>query len=386
METRRLFYEDAYRRDFYGVVRECREWGDGWSVRLSQTLFYPEGGGAPADHGWLGEAKVLDVQEREGEIWHDLDKPLEVGATVEGVIDWDHRFDLMQQHSGEHLVSGLVHREYGLNNVGFHMGEDVITIDFSGILSMEQLRRVEEMANQVVARNVETEIFYPSPEGLETLEYRSKKELSGEVRIVRFPDCDTCACCGLHVKRTGEIQMVHILSVVKFREGVRVEMISGRRLLSYLWEVEEQNHLISVMLSAKMSGTAGAVERLQNENFTLRGRIRLLQEEGISAKAAQYAGKGNVLLFEEGLDADMVRKLTDAVQNTCGGRCAVFSDNGDGTFKYALGEKNGNLAAFTKAMNVALQGRGGGKPFFVQGSVKASREEIEAYFAGMQNE
>ena len=379
-ETKKLYYEDVYKKEFTAKVLECRQGKKGYEVILDQTAFYPEGGGQPGDTGSLGEAAVTDVHEKNGELIHCTDRALELGTEVQGQINWARRFDLMQQHSGEHIVSGLVHEAFGYDNVGFHMGSDVITIDFSGMLDEAQMAEIEAKANQIIWENQEVEIFYPSEEELKELEYRSKKELSGWVRIVRFPGADTCACCGTHVTRTGEIGMVKLLSVVKFREGVRMEMISGRRVLDYLNMVNEQNRQISVKLSAKMDKTAQAVARLQDENFALKGRVHSLEENFIVNEAAKWNDCENPLLFENGMEAGSVQKLADAVLQACKGRCAVFSRNADGSYKYAMGEKDGDLRQFTKDMNAALNGRGGGKPFFVQGSVQASEKEIRAFF------
>ena len=379
-ETKKLYYEDVYKKEFTAKVLECRQGKKGYEVILDQTAFYPEGGGQPSDTGSLGEAAVTDVHEKNGELIHYTDRALEPGMEVQGQINWARRFDLMQQHSGEHIVSGLVHEAFGYENVGFHMGSDVITIDFSGMLDEAQMAEIEAKANQIIWENQEVEIFYPTEEELKNLEYRSKKELSGWVRIVRFPGADTCACCGTHVTRTGEIGMVKFLSVVKFREGVRMEMISGKRVLDYLNMVNEQNRQISVKLSAKMDKTAQAVARLQDENFALKGRVHSLEENFIANEAAKWKECENPLLFEEGMEAGSVQKLADAVLQVCKGRCAVFSRNTDGSYKYAMGEKDGDLRQFTKDMNAALNGRGGGKPFFVQGSVQASEKEICAFF------
>ena len=379
-ETRRLYYEDVYKKEFTAKVLECREEKKGFQILLDESAFYPEGGGQPSDTGFLNDVKVTEVHEKEGELLHYTEEAIQPGTEVRGKIDWARRFDLMQQHSGEHMVSGLVHEKYGYDNVGFHMGSDVITIDFSGILSEEQMAEIEEQVNLKIWEDTPVEIFYPSREELDTLDYRSKKELTGQVRIVRFPGADTCACCGTHVTHTGEIGMVKLLSVVRFREGVRMEMISGKRVLDYLNMVNEQNHQISVKLSAKMDKTAQAVDRLWEENFALKGRIHSMEEEMFSSEAKKWEGYGSVLLFKEGLEADSVRKLTDAVMQTCEGCCAVFSKNPDGSYKYAMGEINGDLRQFTKEMNAALNGRGGGKPFFVQGSVQADEEAIRKFF------
>ena len=384
--TRKLYEEDAYLREFTAVVVDCRERKNGWAVELDRTAFYPEGGGQPADQGMITpvsspeSARVEDVHEKEGKVWHYVDRPLDTGTAVIGKIDWERRFDLMQQHSGEHIVSGLVHNRFGYDNVGFHMGSDVITIDFNGLLMEEDLQLIEREANQVIVSNALTEIFFPDPEELKELEYRSKKELTGKVRIVRFPGGDTCACCGTHVKRAGEIGVVKLLSVVEFREGVRVEMISGSRVLDWIRVIAGQNHLISVRLSAKPDQTAKAVERLGQENFELRGQIARLEAKEFARLAGDYSGKGDVLLFEEGLEADSVRRLADTVMQSCGGRCAVFSKKADGTFMYAMGQAGGDLRALVKDMNQALSGRGGGKPFFVQGQVTAGEEKIREFF------
>ena len=379
-DTKKLYYEDVYKKEFTAKVLECRESKKGYEIILNQTAFYPEGGGQPSDTGILGGINVKEVHEKDGELVHYTDGPLEVGMDVIGKINWGRRFDLMQQHSGEHIVSGLVHEAFGYDNVGFHMGSDVITIDFSGMLDEEQMAEIEAKANQIIWENQEVEIFYPTEEELKNLDYRSKKELSGWVRIVRFPGADTCACCGTHVTHTGEIGMVKLLSVVKFHEGVRVEMLSGKRVLDYLNMVNDQNRQVSVKLSAKIGETAVAVGRLQDENFRLKGQVAHVVDELCKAEADRWEGEGSVLLFHDGLEADQVRKMADAVMQKCSGCCAVFSSNGDGSYKYAMGELNGDLRQFTKEMNAALNGRGGGKPFFVQGSVKASEEEIRQFF------
>lgn len=380
IKTKRLYYENVYTREFTAQVSECRQTQNGFALLLDQSAFYPEGGGQPCDIGWLDGTEVIDVQEKEGELLHYTKAPIEKGTQVTGRIHWERRFDLMQQHSGEHIVSGLVHEAFGYDNVGFHMGGDVITIDFNGPVTEAQMAEIEKKTNEKIWENRQVEIFYLDEKLHKDLDYRSKKELAGEVRIVRFPGADTCACCGTHVARTGEIGMVKLLSVEKFREGVRMEMISGKRVLDYMNMVCGQNHSISVRLSAKADKTAAAVERLFEECFTLKGKIQRMEEEMFAAEAKKWEGKGDVLLFREGLEADGVRKLADAVMQTCGGRCAVFSQNADGSSKYAMGQKEGNLGQFTKEMNKALNGRGGGRPFFVQGSVMAKKEEIQKFF------
>lgn len=382
MATERLFYQDAYLRTFSATVLSCEKQGKRWAVILDKTIFFPEGGGQAPDEGTLAGLKVLDVQEKGDDILHFLPEPLTPGETVTGELDWEKRFRLMQQHSGEHLVSGIIHRRYGWENVGFHMGTDgIITIDFSGPIPAEDIPAIEWKANEAVWANLETEITYPTAEELAQITYRSKKALTGQVRLVGFPEIDLCACCGTHVRRTGEVGLIKLLSCVKFREGVRIEMICGMPALRYLIAVDAQNHENSVLLSAKPLETAAAVRRVYDERNDALYRLTSAENRRFAEMAEALAGSGECLLFEEGLSSDSVRKLAVAVMEKCGGRCAVFSGDDESGYKYAIGEENGDLRAFVKAMNQALSGRGGGKPFFAQGSVKAAKAEIEAFFA-----
>ena len=380
MQTERLFYRDAYQKEFDGTVLECRRAKKGYEVRLDRTVFYPEGGGQPCDLGTLNQVPVTDVQEKEGEIWHTVESPLPEGTAVHGIIDWQRRFDLMQQHSGEHIVSGMIHEKYGCNNVGFHMGPEMIIINFDREIPPEDLEDLELQANRYVWENHRVEIDWPDPEQLEKIPYRSKKELEGDVRIVTYPGADICACCGIHVAASGEIGQIMLVSSKRDRGGTQLEMVCGGRALRFSNEMKNQNRRISVLLSAKPKETAAAVERLHQEAQQARFRLTGMELEHFAAIARQKQGQGDQLLFEEGLSPDSVRKLAVQVMETCGGRCAVFSGDDTEGYKYAVGEKDGDLREWTKTMNAALDGRGGGKPFFVQGSVRASRKEIEKFF------
>lgn len=378
--TEKLYEQDAFLTQFEGKVLSCVQGKKGFNIVLDRTAFYPEGGGQPFDMGTLGDAKVLEVHGRDGEIVHTCDRPLKPGAAVTGVIDWERRFDLMQQHSGEHIVSGLAHALWGCENVGFHMGAEVVTIDLSLPLTEDRLAQLEAEANRYIWRDIPAEITCPSPEELEHIRYRSKKELAGQVRIVTFPGADCCACCGTHVKSAGQVGLVKLLSMQKFREGVRIELVCGNRAFTYLNRTFKQNTRVSQLLSAKVFETGAAVERLLGENETLKSRLASLEEARFAALAEQYAGAGDVVLFEDGLSPDSLRRLCDAVLHSCGGRCACFSGNDSSGCKYAVGQTGGDLRDFVKELNRALNGRGGGKPDFVQGSVQAGREEIERFF------
>lgn len=380
MRTEKLYEDDSHLRQFTAKVLSCEEGPSGWEVRLDRTAFYPEGGGQPWDLGMLGGVQVTKVLERDGEVFHILDQQLEAGAEVPGEIDWPRRLDLMQQHSGEHILSGLVHQNFGYDNVGFHMGRETITVDFNGELEEQQLREIERKANEVVWQDLPVRILYPDKAALAALPYRSKKELSGRVRLVEYPGVDLCACCGTHVARTGEIGLILLLSCVKFRGGVRIEVLSGGRALAYAEEVLAQNRKISNVLSAKPLETASAVQRIQDALTQVKYRLMQTEEQLFARKAEALRGSGQAVLFEENLEPDSVRRLAIAVSQQCSGLAAVFSGDEERGYHYALCGEQGDLRLLSREMNAALDGQGGGKPTFVQGSVRAARAQIEDFF------
>ena len=380
MPAKKLYYEDPYLREFTAKVISCEKAENGWLAALDQTAFYPEGGGQPADSGLLGGAQVLDVRELDGEIFHLCSAPLPVLSTVSGIIDWDVRFDHMQQHSGEHIVSGMICARFGCDNVGFHLGEETVTIDFNAVITWDELLALEREANRYLSENHAADIRFYEGEELDGLTYRSKKPLDGAVRIVSFPGADCCACCGTHVAWSAEVGVVKFLSCQHFREGVRIELLCGARAYRCLSAAWEQNLRGAQLLSAKPQESAAAVERLLSELSEAKQRAAALEARWDKTVADSYAGQGDVLLFADELSPSEVQRLCDCVANRCGGRCAVFAGR-DGGWRYAVAKPGGDLRELTKAMNAALRGRGGGKPFFVQGGAACSRAEIEAFFS-----
>ena len=380
METEKLYYQDPYLTAFTARVLSCEKSKSGWAVVLDRTAFYPEGGGQPADHGTLGAVQVTDVHETKGVIFHTCDGPVEIGTQVAGAVDWPRRFDHMQQHSGEHICSGLICGRYGCDNVGFHMGTDIVTIDFNADIPWEELLEIEGQANRYIKEDHPIDIQFHRGAELDAIDYRSKKPLEGDVRIVAFPGADCCACCGTHVLRSGQVGLVKFLSVQKFREGVRIELLCGQRALDYLSRTWEQAKTIGQHLSVKPVDAAAAVERLEGELSALKMRCAGLEEAVFAGIAAEQAGKGNVLLFQPPMKPDSVRKLADAVSKACGGLAAVFAGEGS-HYAYALGRADGqDISAAVKALNGALHGRGGGRNGFAQGSVEAAQSAIEAFF------
>lgn len=379
MNPNALYYKDSHCTQFRARVTGCRPQGELWAVTLENTAFYPEGGGQPYDQGTLGPAQVVAVREKDGEVLHLCDRPLEPGGQVEGQLNWARRFDLMQQHSGEHILSGIIHATYGFHNVGFHMGADTVTIDFDGVIPQEDLPGLEARANEAIWGDLEVKSWFASGRELETLPYRSKKPLTGLVRLVEFPGYDLCACCGTHVARTGEIGLLKLLSWTRFHQGVRMEVVCGGRALAYLSKVYEQNRLVSQAFSAKPLETGEAARKALSDLEAARRRAGSLEARVFDAMAQTYEGSGPILHFEPDLTPDGLRRLADKLGETA--PCFVLSGDDATGYRYALCAKEGDLRPFSRALNAALGGRGGGKPGFIQGSLQAPRPQVEAFWA-----
>lgn len=376
-----LYERDSFCRQFTTTVLSCEpsttEGKEGYLIQLEDTAFYPEGGGQPSDLGSLNQVQVLDVRKKDGKVIHLASAPLPVGEQVEGTLDWTRRFDMMQQHSGEHIVSGIAHRLYGCDNVGFHMGKEFITIDFNILLTWEQVVDLETRVNQYIWEDHPVEISYPDGEGLKALDYRSKLELSGDVRIVTFPNGgDCCACCGTHVNTAGQVGMVKLFSCQKFREGVRIELLCGRRALEYLSKSHGENQGISQLMSAKTLETQAAVGRLLKERDALSVSLAEMERKVIAGLLCH--GVENPCLFAESLSKDGLRILATEMAKSNTGISACFLAEGDG-FRYALSTLEGDVRPLTKELNSVFSGRGGGKPNLSQGSLEGTQGEIASF-------
>lgn len=405
MTFQELYYRDPYQTEFDAQVLSCLELDGRCALQLSQSCFYPEGGGQPADTGWLypnrpqcrldeeaqsftSEAdpasadavRILDVQESEGGAIHYTDKPLSVGASVHGVIDFKRRFSFMQGHTAEHILSGLIHARFGYENVGFHMHE-VITLDVDGPLDEAAIEALELDVNRVIWENLSVELLYPDADELSSIPYRSKKELTDPVRIVHIEDADDCACCGLHVRRTGEIGLMKILSFVPHRGGTRITMLAGSDALDDYRYKHSQNQEIVSMLSAKPDETADAVRRALAESAEKDKRIAAINQAYFEARAEQMGGSEEALAFanEPLLNNLEIRLFCDLLLEKGAAKiCAVLTANENGGYFYCIGSDVIDLRAAAKELNSALAGRGGGKARMIQGSFKADEETIRA--------
>ena len=379
METRKLYYEDCHLDRFTARVTGCEKSKNGYEVTLDATAFYPEGGGQACDLGTLGGVAVLDVRERGEQVIPLCDAPLTVGSTVEGVIDWERRFDQMQQHTGEHIVSGIVHKLFGFDNVGFHVGEQVLTVDFDGIIPQEALATIEAQANRAIWQDLELRCWYPSPEELPTVGYRTKRALPWPVRIVEIPGVDKCACCGVQVGHTGEVGLVKLLTCVKFHQGVRIEMACGGRAMAILNEIYDQNRQVSQAFSAKPNETGDAARTMNKRLAEAEYRASNLQKQIFDTVAAGYEGRGNVLHFLENSTPTQLRELADRIAATCGGTAAVYSGE-EGRWSICVISHSDDLKALSQQLKERWGARGGGKPGTFQGTLQCEKTDLEGLF------
>lgn len=375
--TERLYYKDQYIKEFEAEVLSCEQGKNGFEIILDKTAFFPEGGGQPGDRGFIGAAKVLDTVEKGEDVVHICDAPAE--GAVKCALDFDLRFSNMQQHTGEHVFSGIQHSVCGFDNVGFHMGESCITVDFNGVITAEELERIERLSNEAIYRNIPVEAIYPTDEELENYSYRSKKEIKGQVRLTKIDGVDLCACCGTHVATTGEIGVIKVLSVMNYKSGVRVSLQIGRKAFEDYCEKNASVYAISNLLCAKTEEVAPAVEKLQLRLKEADFRYTQLKKELFAEKCRNISGE-KCCMFDDGASADDARIFADMLADKVG-IAAVFSGNDSDGYKYAVVSRESDVRETGKALNASLSGRGGGKPNMIQGSVAASKAEIESFWA-----
>lgn len=377
--TEKLYDKDSHLKEFTGAVLSCEKTGEKYAVTLNRTAFFPEGGGQQSDRGYIGGAYISDVQIKNGEILHFADKPLSVGQAYDCKLDFDFRFRNMQNHSGEHIISGIVHRLYGFNNVGFHLGAEM-TMDFDGELTRRQLDEIEDLANKAVYENLPVKAYYPTDEELKSLDYRSKLDLKENVRIVEIKGVDVCACCAPHVKATGEIGIIKILDFEKYKGGVRLIVKCGADALRDYREKYKNVLEISNLLSAKQFEVSAAVVRLNEQLSAEKAETAALKKRLIAEKAAGFApDTDKTAVFENGLDIKELQLLADALCKKAGGIRGAFS-GADGAFSFAICGEETALGEFFTKFKAAFNTRGGGRNGIRQGTVCADRAEIEGLF------
>jgi len=375
--TEKIYLNDSYCKEFKAMVLSCEKSDAGYEVVLDKTAFFPEGGGQAADRGTIEGIAVTDVQEKNGIVIHTTDTVISVGKEVNCAIDWDLRFSRMQNHSGEHIVSGVAHTLFGCTNVGFHMSESLMTVDLDKPLTSDDIAKIELLSNQAVYRNLEIKAIYPTKEELETLRFRSKIELSDDARIVVIGDVDTCACCAPHVARTGEIGIIKIVNAYSYKQGTRVEMLAGINALFDYISLNSANKELMGLLSAARFSVNEAVAK-QNEqliaqksqNAQMSKRLALLELEPVNIGDGAYA-------ISKNLSYDELRYCANSLQEQGVKTCVLLSLAEEG-YIYVVASSARDVREIVKELNEKFSGKGGGKPDYAQGKLSnASEEELK---------
>lgn len=377
MYTEKLYDLDSYISEFDCKVLELYKDGEDLIVVTDKTAFFPEGGGQSSDIGFLGNCFVCDVQIECGKILHRVENyeesvnNFQIGKKTHGVINTQKRFSDMQQHSGEHIFSGIVHSLFGYNNVGFHLGKEFVTLDFDGEFTKEDMCKVESLVNKAIWDNLEIKTFYPAEEELKTINYRSKKEINEALRLVEIPGVDICACCAPHVKYTGEIGIVEVVNFEKFRGGTRVYILCGQRALVDIRAKLDENKKVSNLLSAKETETASMTQKLKNNCSTLSYELSQAKLEVLRLKAEKEPPQKRIVVCCDITDGEAIREYANILSEKAEDFAAVFGGR-DEAYKYVIISKTGfDINALCKKMNEHFGGRGGGRNGIVQGSVNA---------------
>ena len=376
--TEKLYEQNAYVKEFTAKVLECKASDNFYKIVLDKTVFFPEGGGQAADKGVLADVEIFDVQIENENIYHYATKPLEIGGEVVGKINFDRRFNFMQNHTGEHIVSGIAHKLFGVNNVGFHLGEELVTIDFDKELTREQLDKIEYLANQKVWQNLPVKAYFPTEEELEKIEYRSKKAIDGAVRLVEITGTDICACCAPHVKNTGEIGIIKLLDTEKMRGGIRIILKCGNFALQDYRNKYQNVSQISALLSAKQENAYESVQKLDEKCTAASQKITELKKKIADITVLSATSEDNCI-FVDDCDIKSLQLLADKLHKKFGGIRAVLSEN-TGNFSFAMCGENDELQEIFAKFKSQFTVRGGGRGGMVQGTVDATKENINLFF------
>ncbi|MCR4567757.1 MAG: hypothetical protein K5769_06880 [Pseudobutyrivibrio sp.] len=382
MKTETLYDKDAFAKNFEARVISCDEITSGdkklFKVVLDATLFFPEQGGQSSDIGNIDAAEVLDVQIENDVIYHYCTNGFLNGEMVTGEIDWTHRFNNMQQHTGEHIFTGIAHNMYGAENVGFHLSDNTVTLDLDTELTEEQIREVEYKANLVIAKDVKVYAYYPQPSVLETIDYRSKKEIEGDVRLVEIEGTDICACCAPHVRTTGQVGLLKVVSFEKYKGGTRVFILCGLRALEDYGRKIELLQQSYQTLNCKEEEIPEKIKGLLDNNKQLKYDISETKAKALMEQIEKYPGDvADITIFTEGLDAKNMRDGVNALVEKHSGLCAIFSGDDEEGYNFVIGSSTRDCSAIAAGLREMLKAKGGGSKQMAQGNVMATKCEIE---------
>ncbi len=392
MSTFELYYSHPYKTDFEAdiiSIDACDTKENTYKVILNQTLFFPEAGGQSCDKGEIIFGNITTVVEnvqidKDGIITHyihsssPLDTKSLVDTGIKGRIDWEHRFSNMQQHSGEHIFSGIVHEKYGYDNVGFHLSDNSVTMDYNGYLSPDDVAEIEALVNKVIAGNVGIDCSFPRDNELESIDYRCKGELTGDVRIVEIKGVDICACCCPHVAKTGEIGLLKVISSIKYKGGTRLSILCGFRALKYFNSLQADMNELRVLLSSELSEVVNNVTTIKNERDELRIKLREANKAKLISEIDNLSDSYKALIFVDEIDAKSQREALNYLIERRDNYCGILVGDDKKGYSYLIGSNSLDSTLIGERLKESLGAKGGGKKEMIQGFVEAKACDIKA--------
>lgn len=395
-KTTYLYDSNAYATEFDATVLSCEKVSENeYHLILDQTLFFPEQGGQSPDKGTINGIQISDVQINDGVIVHTLtvnnerahedavikDSLPKPGDKVHGIIDWTHRFYNMQQHSGEHIFSGIVHSRFGYDNVGFHLSDQTVTMDFNGIISEQDIYDIEYEVNKAITENIEVQVTFPTREELEKLEYRSKIEIEGQVRIVTVPGYDVCACCAPHVRRTGEIGILKVMGIQNYKGGIRVTILCGFRALMAFREKAAVISELTGFLTTGQDKLVDTVKKLKTSSQNMSSQLAQANQTLLLQKLESIpAEQEDVIMFETGINTKTLRNVINSMMEKHSGYCGIFVGDDENGYNYVVGSKNKDCKEIAGKLKDEFSAKGGGNSQMIQGSLVASANDISTVF------
>lgn len=388
----KLYEKQSYLSECEAVVTDCFTKDGFVYVRLDRTIFFPEEGGQYADLGELvfGDNTSVgllggEVTDKSGkDIIYRVESEVPVGE-VKCILNWDLRYERMQNHSGEHVLTGTIHNEFGYDNVGFHLSDDgPVTLDMNGVLTWEEVMEMERKANEVIYNNLPITDSYPTGAELANLSYRSKIEIEGQVRLITIGDrdnpIDVCACCAPHVKTTGEIGIIKVISMVNWKGGVRISMLAGRRALRYINDRFDIIRSVTERLTTSFDNVPDIIDGYKKEIGESKALINKtyvsLAEKICSASGSPF------VFFDSDCPMSAMKNILSTLINMTDGYAGVFVGE-DGSYRYMIGSKDKDSRIVASLLKEKLDARGGGKSDSVQGQVASCKEDIEKVLAGL---
>ena len=377
--TQKIYEDDSYLYEFTATVVSCREVSSGlFDIELDRTAFFPEGGGQYADKGTINGLDVITVSEKDDVILHRVCEPIPAGTAVSGIVDREMRFLRMQNHTGEHLVSGIIHSEFGYNNVGFNFDDKKVTLIVDGPLTDEQITDIENKANEAVFRNAAVTAYYPDAETLASLDYRSKLENIQNVRIVNIEGYDTCACCAPHLKGTAEIGLIKIIGRASDRGGTRLLIVCGRLALEDYQNKHKAVRDIMAALAVKEEETAAAVKKMSADLLEERKKNAdlLCRMAAMQLRTPERSAGGILYAFTEGAGCNELITCLNDMTVEPGETYLLLSGNDKNGYFFVMSNKEGSLRQDWDKISSAVKINGGGDDHFRQGKCRSTKEEI----------